>query len=165
MRTGVKEFNSDDGTNVSSVLLEDDDLLPAEVVIISIGIIPNTRGIDVDKNASLTVDSHLRTNMEDIYAGGDLVTAPVLGHKANIGHYALSQYHGHIAGLNMAGTDTPMKAMPFFWPSFFEVNLKYSGYTPNYTMIKFRGDLEKLDFEVFYIELVSRHRRLKYGAP
>lgn len=46
---------------------------------------------------------------------------------SSIGHYALAHYHGKIAAKNIAGKETPLKAVPFFWTMLFGKSYRYAG--------------------------------------
>lgn len=69
----------------------------------------------------------METSLPDVYAGGDIAVAPVLGQKANIGHWGLANYHGHIAAFNMLGEKKPLNAIPFFWTVLFGKSIRYAG--------------------------------------
>ncbi len=63
--------------------------LPCDVVLVSVGRRPVIRGcgleevgVELDKAGRVTVDEHLRTSVEGIWAIGDLVRGPMLAHKA-----------------------------------------------------------------------------------
>jgi len=63
--------------------------LDADRLIVSIGRIPNTDGLDADKvglkltdRGQIEVDSHCRTNLPGVWAVGDVVAGPMLAHKA-----------------------------------------------------------------------------------
>lgn len=89
---------------VSGVLLEGGERLAAEMVIISAGVRPNldlADALGVDRDKGIKVDEHLRTNLEDIYAAGDV--AEYQGMPYGIWTAAMEQ--GKIAGSNMAGGD------------------------------------------------------------
>lgn len=70
---------------------------------------------------------YLQTSNPDVFAGGDVANAPVLGQKASIGHWGLANYHGHIAAFNMLGKNKPLKAVPFFWTVLFGKGFRYTG--------------------------------------
>jgi len=82
----------------------------ADVVIVAIGIRPNTdlaseAGIETDQG--IIVNSRCQTSAEGVYAGGDVAQGPVLGGGANEIHsiQPTAVDHGRIAGANMAGHD------------------------------------------------------------
>ncbi len=63
--------------------------LEVDVVIVSIGRRPRSEGVNlieqgvaVDERGFVTVDGHMRTNLERVYAVGDLVNTPQLAHVA-----------------------------------------------------------------------------------
>jgi dihydrolipoamide dehydrogenase len=63
--------------------------LDADRLIVSIGRIPNTEGLDADKvglklteRGQIEVDAHCRTNLPGVWAVGDVVAGPMLAHKA-----------------------------------------------------------------------------------
>jgi nitrite reductase (NADH) large subunit len=95
------------GSNqVEGVLLEGGERLPAGMVIVSAGVRPRMEmagplGLVVDKG--IVVDAYLRTSHPNIYAAGDV--AQFQGMAYGIWPAALEQ--GKIAGLNMAGKETP----------------------------------------------------------
>ena len=60
-----------------------------DVVLISVGRKPNTKGlnldvlgIDLDQNKRIKTDKTFKTNVENIYAIGDVIDGPMLAHKA-----------------------------------------------------------------------------------
>ena len=69
----------------------------------------------------------MQSQYSDVYAGGDIAIAPVLGQKANIGHWGLANYHGHIAALNMLEKKKPLNAVPFFWTMLYGKGFRYAG--------------------------------------
>lgn len=80
---------------------------------------------------------YLRTNVENVYAGGDIAYAPIYGSdsvSAAIGHYSLAHYHGKIAALNICGKETPLKSVPFFWTNLLGKNYRYAGKFPFYAL-------------------------------
>ena len=63
----------------NSVMLQDGTEVPADMVILSIGVTPETRwlrgsGIELGARGEILVDDHLRTNVPDVYALGDAVS-------------------------------------------------------------------------------------------
>ena len=81
--------------------------LEADVVLISTGRIPYTSGlgleeagVKIDNRGRVEIDSHFKTNVEGIYAIGDVVKGPMLAHKAEDEGVALAEIlagqHGHV---------------------------------------------------------------------
>lgn len=75
-------------------------------------------GINIELDGTIATNERLQTNIIDVYVGGDIAHAPVWSNdnkKASIGHFGLAHYHGRIAGLNLAGKNTELKSVPYFW--------------------------------------------------
>jgi dihydrolipoyl dehydrogenase len=63
--------------------------LDADVVLVAIGRVPYTDGLGLealgvkkDNRGRILIDPHFRTNVEGIYAIGDVIAGPMLAHKA-----------------------------------------------------------------------------------
>ena len=63
--------------------------LDADIVLVAIGRRPRYDGVDIDKlglaldeRGRVVIDDHYRTNIPGLYAIGDIVTGPMLAHKA-----------------------------------------------------------------------------------
>lgn len=85
--------------------------IPARLVVMAIGVRPNTgflvgSGVAVDRG--IRVDDHLRTTASDIYAAGDCCEGMDLstGKPEMLAIQPTAVEHGRIAGLNMTGTAT-----------------------------------------------------------
>lgn len=66
-----------------------EEIVEAEVVLSAVGITPNTEGIGLEEmgvvteNGRIRVDEYYRTNVEGIYAIGDIIASPALAHVAS----------------------------------------------------------------------------------
>jgi dihydrolipoyl dehydrogenase len=65
------------------------DTLDADVVLVAIGRVPYTDGLGLealgvkkDNRGRILIDPHFRTNVEGVYAIGDVIAGPMLAHKA-----------------------------------------------------------------------------------
>ena len=99
---------SGENGRVKSVVLTDGAEIPADLVIIGIGVIPNTEFLDgagLSNPSGLTVDQHLRTEHEDIFAAGDCVQPfdRLSGEKTYFAIWPAAVEQGRLAGANMAG--------------------------------------------------------------
>lgn len=103
----------------------DKGLVPADAVIVAVGVRPRTRiaeaaGIEVDYGIS--VDSRMRTSDPHVFAAGDCVMAPdmLTGKVQNTPIWPNAYNQGLNAGVNMAGADQDypgglsMNAITFF---------------------------------------------------
>ena len=76
--------------------------IEADVVLVAIGRIPYTQdlgledlGINKDNRGRIDVDDHYQTNVEGIFAIGDVIKGPMLAHKAEDEGIALAE---HLSG-------------------------------------------------------------------
>lgn len=95
---------------VQSVTLDSGSRLPAQIVIMAVGVRPNIKlaqqaGLGVSRG--VLVDDHLRTSEPDIHAAGDVAEAydPLTGEPRPLAIWPAAYLQGEIAGRNMAGTD------------------------------------------------------------
>jgi dihydrolipoamide dehydrogenase len=81
--------------------------LDADKLIVSIGRVPNTTGLNVeavglklDERGAIVVDADCRTNLPGVWAVGDVVRGPMLAHKAEEEGVAVAEriagQHGHV---------------------------------------------------------------------
>ncbi|SEW43766.1 FAD-dependent oxidoreductase [[Clostridium] fimetarium] len=104
--------------NIDSVVLSDGNMIKADMVLISVGVRPNTAiatqaGIELGITKAIKVDEKMRTNIEDIYACGDCIehfnivtgspTYRPLGSTAN--------KTGRIAGDSVTGGDLAFRGI------------------------------------------------------
>lgn len=93
-KLGYKVLNATDikgniVLEIENVKTGEKESLESDVVLISIGRKPYTEGLGLealgikqDKIGRIEVDSHFQTNIKNIYAIGDVITGPMLAHKA-----------------------------------------------------------------------------------
>jgi nitrite reductase (NADH) large subunit len=97
--------------HVTGVALEDGRCLPADLVVLAMGVRPNTalaRKAGIEVNNGILVNNHLESSLLDILAAGD-----VAEHNGQLyGSWAASQFQGSIAGLNAVGVRTAFGGLP-----------------------------------------------------
>ena len=78
--------------------------LEVDKLIVSIGRIPNTAelgaenvGLRIDNGGRIEVDSYCRTNLQNVYAVGDVVRGPMLAHKASEEGVAVAELIANVA--------------------------------------------------------------------
>lgn len=95
---------------ISGCRLKDGRRIKCRLLVIAIGVIPNTDFIkkgSPEINRGIIVDDHMCTSVKDIYAAGDVAEATDIlsGEKRNIAIWPLAVKQGYTAGINMAGGD------------------------------------------------------------
>ena len=93
------------------VLLEDGQVIPADLVVIATGIRSNShlaRRAGLEVNQGVVVSNLLATSHPDVFAAGDVAEH----HGLVYGIWGPSQYQGSIAGLNLAGGSVEFGGIP-----------------------------------------------------
>ncbi|HET8987609.1 MAG TPA: FAD-dependent oxidoreductase [Humibacillus sp.] len=132
--------------------------LPADVVVVGVGITPNTglaegAGLDVD-NGVLT-DARLRTSGDGVWAAGDVANweSTALGTHVRVEHWANANDGGLAAGRIMAGADVTYDPIPFFFSDQYDVGLEYAGHVPRGSAaeVVLRGEPSSNEFMAFWV--------------
>ncbi|XP_056602552.1 apoptosis-inducing factor 3 isoform X1 [Triplophysa dalaica] len=157
MLNEVWEMRGQNG-QLKEVVLKSGKVLRADVCVIGIGSGPATAflkqsGIHMDSKGFIPVNKTMQTNMDGVFAGGDVVTFPLAlrsNKKVNIPHWQMAHVHGRVAALSMMGKATDIKAVPYFWTAMFGKSIRYAGYGDGFDDVVIQGDLEELKFVAFY---------------
>ncbi|TXS41776.1 NAD(P)/FAD-dependent oxidoreductase [Streptomyces sp. OR43] len=146
------------GGRVDGVRLADGSHLPADAVVVGVGITPDVRlaeeaGLDV-RNGIVT-DAHLRTSAAGVHAAGDVANAfhPRLGRHLRVEHWANALHQPRTAALSMLGREAVYDRLPYFYTDQYDLGMEYTGYTEpgGYDRVVFRGSREELRFVAFWM--------------
>ena len=159
LRFGVQvaEITGSDG-RADGVRLADGSHIPAEAVIVGVGITPNSQlaeaaGLEV-RNGIVT-DAGLRSSDPDIYATGDVANAyhPLLGRHIRVEHWAYALNQPQTAARAMLGQDVAYDLVPYFYTDQYDLGMEYSGYVEpgRYDQVVFRGDVQRREFVAFWL--------------
>jgi NADPH-dependent 2,4-dienoyl-CoA reductase/sulfur reductase-like enzyme/nitrite reductase/ring-hydroxylating ferredoxin subunit len=164
MEAGVeKALAKGDSKNASHVLLKDGTELPADLVILGVGVAPATKflaesGLKLEKDGGIEVDGYLQVKgQSDIYAAGDIAQFPYTGPGAEgkpirIEHWDVAQNHGRAIAKTLAGKKEEFKNVPYFW-SAQSGQLRYCGNNSpavGWDDLVIQGSLEESKFAGFY---------------
>ena len=128
--------------SVEAVRLDNGQRLPADLVLVGIGVSPATgafTGLSLEKDQSLKVDGGMRVT-DGLWAAGDIATFPLNGQPQRIEHWRLAQQQARIAAMNMLGGDEHYLDVPYFWTWHFGKNYDYLGHAANWDEVEFKGD-------------------------
>ncbi|MNP25211.1 Anthranilate 1,2-dioxygenase system ferredoxin--NAD(+) reductase component [compost metagenome] len=132
-----------EGTNkVDAVRLDNGQRLPADLVLVGIGVSPATgpfAGLPREQDQSLRVDGGMRVT-DGLWAAGDIATFPLNGQPQRIEHWRLAQQQARIAAANMLGGDEHYLDVPYFWTWHFGKNYDYLGHSDAWDEVEFKGD-------------------------
>ncbi|MGH8870871.1 MAG: FAD-dependent oxidoreductase [Acidimicrobiia bacterium] len=138
------------------VTLDDGTTLPADLVVIGVGVIPRTglaedAGLEVDNG--IVVDDRLRTSDPNIWAAGDVALYPDQNAgRVRIEHWVLAERQGQAAARNILGHDVPFTDPPFFWSQHYDLPINVAGHAKEWDEEIVRGDPAELDVMVGYRE-------------
>ncbi|MFK7888097.1 MAG: NAD(P)/FAD-dependent oxidoreductase [Gammaproteobacteria bacterium] len=161
---GVKIIESDQVTHfegtksVRAVQLASETRLPADLVIVGIGVIPNTEiaataGLAVDNG--ICVDQFARTADEHVYAVGDCASFvhPLYDRRVRIESVQNAGEQALAAARSIVGAPEPYTAVPWFWSDQFDVKLQIAGLSHGADEVLVRGDAhEGAGFSVLHIK-------------
>ncbi|MBB2910096.1 3-phenylpropionate/trans-cinnamate dioxygenase ferredoxin reductase subunit [Streptosporangium becharense] len=143
---------------VRAVATDDGGEVTADVVIVGVGVIPDTElaeraGLAVDNG--ILVDASLRTDDPDVYAAGDAANAfhPLYGTRIRVEHWANALNGGPAAARSMLGREVVYDRPPYFFSDQYDVGMEFSGwFAPGgYDSVVVRGDLRARDFHAFWL--------------
>jgi 3-phenylpropionate/trans-cinnamate dioxygenase ferredoxin reductase subunit len=142
---------------VSQVVLEDGTVLDADVVLIAVGVTPDTglaerAGLPVDNG--ILVDGGLGTDDPDIFAAGDVANVDhrLLGARVRVEHWATALHSGPAAARAMLGRPVSYDRLPYFFTDQYDLGMEYTGWIPPgaSTDVVIRGDLDRREFVAFW---------------
>jgi len=105
--TTISAVEADDA-GVREVLLADGERMPADLVVLAIGVRPAIeplKGSGIDCGRGVLVDEHLQTNVEGVFAAGDVVEGYDITLEAPrvVATWVNAARQGRVAGANLAG--------------------------------------------------------------
>ncbi len=152
------EFHGDASGHVGSVLTSAGAVLPAEVVIVAVGVNPNTAlasaaGLDVSNG--IVTDAALRTSAPDVFAAGDVANyyLPLLGKHIRVEHWANALNGGPAAARSMLGQHVEYNRVPYFFTDQYDLGMECAGLPSpgTYDQVVYRGDPASLEFIAFWL--------------
>lgn len=134
--TGVGVTGFSGAGRVSAVELADGRALPADVVVVGVGVRPVTgwlAGSGLDLTNGVRCDSFGATGIPSVYAVGDCATwyDPELGMHHRLEHWTGARERAAItvAGLLSGGTDRRAGRPPYFWSDQYGLTIQVAGHT------------------------------------
>ncbi len=148
---------------VGAVKLKDGTSLPADLVILGVGVAPATgflkdnSAINLEKDGSVQTDESFAVKgLQDVFAIGDIATYPYHGPGGSgaltrIEHWNVAQNAGRSVARSIVSPSAPPKPfIPIFW-SALGAQLRYCGNTPNgWDDLVLQGEPKEGKFAAFY---------------
>jgi len=139
---------------VTAVELADGTVLPADLVVVGIGVVPNTElaaatGLAVDNG--VVVDEHMSTSDPDISAIGDCAVYPSkhTGGQVRLESVQNAVDHARCLAARLTGAAEPYESVPWFWSNQFDARLQIAGIAAGCDEAVVHGDPDDGSFSVF----------------
>jgi 3-phenylpropionate/trans-cinnamate dioxygenase ferredoxin reductase subunit len=143
---------------VTGVRLADGDVLPADMVIVGIGIIPAVEPLlaaGAEGGNGVMVDETCRTSLPDIFAVGDCAlhaNAFADGAAIRLESVQNATDQATIAAKAIMGEDVRYHAVPWFWSDQYDLKLQTVGLSTGYDEAIVRGDPAARSFAIVYVK-------------
>lgn len=143
--TGLNRLVGDE--RVAGALLTDGRQLPADFVIVGVGITPNTHlaemaGLAIDNG--IATDELGRTSDPSIWSAGDCASFPWKGGRIRLESVGNAIDQAEAVAANILGAGVPYQAKPWFWSDQYDLKLQIAGLNIGYDHIvtrKGEGDV------------------------
>jgi len=158
LRTGVAVTDVVGDSRVAGVALSDGSRIDADVVVVGIGVTPNTEWLE---GSGLTLDNGIVCNgsgeaAPDVYAAGDVARianqwhgdSPRIEHWTNAVEQAVCVAENALAG---AEACTSFSSVPYFWSDQYDRRIQFIGRArPHDEMVIVDGSLEERRLTALY---------------
>ena len=185
VRTGTGLAEVKGGAAVEEVVTTDGQTLPASLVVIGIGIEPDTRLAEdagIATGNGILVDEHGETSTPNVFAAGDVANRidARTGERVRHEHWQTAQRHAAATAASLLGERTPFSEVPWFWSDQYDLNLQVAGSPLNADEVVVRGRTDDMSFTAFYLrggaltgvlgvnrprDVRSSMRLIELGAP
>ena len=157
IRLGAGVEALEGGEQVEFVVLQDGTRLPADLVIVGIGLVPNTElaeqaGLEVDNG--IIVDLYAQTSDPDIVAAGDCTNHDngFLGRRLRLESVPNASEQGRVAAASICGQRVAHAGVPWFWSDQYDLKLQMVGLSQGHDRVVIRGSMDADSFAAFYLQ-------------
>jgi 3-phenylpropionate/trans-cinnamate dioxygenase ferredoxin reductase subunit len=130
--------------------------IPCDFAVVAVGVEPvvdlvDGSGVRIDNG--VVVDQYCATNVDGIYAAGDVANHlhPVFGRLIRVEHWQNAMRQGDAAARNMLGERIVYDDIPWFWSDQYDANIQYAGHHRTYEDFVVRGRLDGGSYAAFYM--------------
>jgi 3-phenylpropionate/trans-cinnamate dioxygenase ferredoxin reductase subunit len=150
--------DSHEGWPVGLVVTSSGAELPADVVVVGVGAVPNdalavAAGLEVGNG--VVTDAALRTCDPDVFAAGDVANSylPLLGRHLRLDHWSNALNGGKAVARSMLGQEVEYNRVPYFYSDQYDLGMECSGLPlpGGYDQIVYRGDSSAFEFIAFWL--------------
>jgi 3-phenylpropionate/trans-cinnamate dioxygenase ferredoxin reductase subunit len=156
IQTGITATAFEGEERVERVVCADGSSYPAEMVIVGIGVTPNSElaeaaGLEIDNG--IVVDEYCQTQDADIVAAGDCANQwdPRSGQRRRLESVPSAVEQAKTAAATLCGERTPQISLPWFWSDQYDLKLQMAGLNQGYDQVVIRGAVDSgRSFAAFY---------------
>ncbi len=158
LRTGVVVEALEGNGRVTGVRLANGNVLPADAVIVGIGIVPAVAPLIAAGAAGsngVVVDEYCRTSLADVYAIGDCAAYAcdyAEGVVMRVESVQNANDQATCVARSICGDAKPYHAFPWFWSNQYDLKLQTAGLSVGYDRTVLRGDPAAKSFSVVYLK-------------
>ena len=141
----------------AGVRLRDGEILPCEMVIVGIGIVPAVEpliGAGGRGGNGIAVDGECRTSLPDVFAIGDCALHAnrfAQGAQIRLESVQNANDQAGVVASALCGTPATYDAVPWFWSNQYDLKLQTVGLSGGYDDLVVRGDPARRSFSVVYL--------------
>lgn len=159
VRLGVQvEAIVGEAGRATGVRLASGEIVPAEMVIVGIGILPNVEPLlaaGAIGGNGVHVDDHCRTSLADVFAVGDCALHAnrfAAGADIRLESVQNANDQATVVARRLTGTDASYAATPWFWSNQYDLRLQTVGLGIGHDAIVTRGDPAARSFSIVYLK-------------
>jgi NADPH-dependent 2,4-dienoyl-CoA reductase/sulfur reductase-like enzyme len=154
-RTRAAGFSVEDG-RVRGVLMSSGEEIPAQLVVIGVGVIPATElfeGTPLRVEGGIRVNETLQTNLPDVFVAGDVACHfdPRTKRYRRLEHWDNAVQQGRHAAKGMLGQIEEYRYVPYFFSDIFDLSYEFWGSTDDADQTVHRGNLDSGKFSVWWL--------------
>lgn len=141
---------------VEEIVTESGRRIECTFAVVGVGVDPDVavvEGTDVAIDNGIGVDALCRTNVENVYAAGDVADHdhPIFG-RLRVEHYNNAEKQGRYVAKPMLGSEEPFDYVHTFWSDQYDDKIEYIGYAKDWDEFVVRGDIGGRAFLGFYLK-------------
>lgn len=143
---------------VEKVVCTDGMELEADLVVVGVGVIPNTKlaeaaGLTIENG--IVVDEFCATDDPNIVAAGDCTShvSKIYGRRIRLESVPNATEQAKTAAATICGTQKDCTSLPWFWSDQYDLKLQIAGLSQGYDEVVIRGDINSNEgFAAFYLQ-------------
>jgi len=159
LRCGRGVASIEGAGRVESVVLDDGTRVAADLVVIGVGAVPETRwleGSGLELDDGVVCDAHCAAGPPGVFAAGDVARwwNPLFDESMRVEHWSNAVEQGVYVAERLAGSAAaaaPFAPVPFFWSDQYDVKIQFAGRMRGDDELRVvAGSLEERKFTALY---------------